>query len=238
MIKIQNQIVLKELMTMNTQSNLFTNKRIGETRMFSAPLGALKKGRLEIIGGISNGGLRGDPAIQELFQAQFIGQIPEVRTRKESVIIRYPLSLREWFRHLLLANRHAARVMLNTSIPWRIDVHGGIAHLDADLQVLQLSSLVITGGVAETDILLPPPLGTAKIHISSGVSNLTILRPEGVSVHLRVGGGTSELTVDDRFYGSIGGEFRVDTSNYKDATNRYDIRVNGGASNLIIRTLS
>jgi hypothetical protein len=223
---------------MNTQSNLFTNKRIGETRMFSAPLGALKKSHLEIIGGISNGDLRGDPAIQELYQAQFIGQIPYVRTRNESVIIRYPLSLREWFKHLVLANSHAAKVTPNTSIPWRIDIRGGVAHLDADLQTLLLGSLVINGCVAETGLLLPPPLGTVQIHVASGVSNLTILRPEGVAVQLRVGGGTSELTFDDWFYGSIGGEFRVDTPNYKDATNRYDIRVNGGASNLIIRTLS
>ena len=101
---------------MNTQSDLFTNKRINETKIFSAPLGTVKQGRLEFTSGISNCDLRGDPAIQEMFQAQFTGQIPYVRTRNESVIIRYPLSLREWLRHLLLADRHAADISLNTSV--------------------------------------------------------------------------------------------------------------------------
>jgi hypothetical protein len=223
-------------MTMNTQSDLFTNKRIGETKIFSAPLGALKKGRLEITSGISFCDLRGDPGIQELFQAQFLGQIPEVRTRNESVIIHYPFLLREWFTHLVLASRHAADISLNPSVPWSIDIYGEAAHLHADLQALQLSSLAITGGVAETDILLPPPSGTVQIRIASGVSRLTISRPQGVPVQLRVGAGASELMLDDQFYGSIGGELRLELPEYKNATNRYDIRVHGGASNLVIRT--
>jgi hypothetical protein len=95
---------------------------------------------------------------------------------------------------------------------------------------------VISGGVSETNLLLPPPSGTIQIHIASGVSNLTILRPKGVPVQLRVGAGASALTFDDRFYGSIGGELRLDTPDHKGATNRYDVRIDGGASHLVIRT--
>jgi hypothetical protein len=220
---------------MTTQSNLFTNKRRDETAMFSAPLGDLKRGRLEITSGISNFDLRGNLAIQELFRGEFLGQIPYVRTRNESVIIRYPLSLREWFKHLLLANRHAASILLNTSIPWSIDIHGGAAHLNADLQALQPSSLVVTGGVAETNLLLPRPTGTVQIHIGGGVSNLRILRPKEVSAQLKVGGGVSNLIFDDQYYGSFGGGIHVSTPDYQAETNRYDIVVSGGVSNLSIQ---
>jgi hypothetical protein len=223
---------------MTTQSNLFTNKRIGETKMFSAPLGVLKKSRLEITGGISNGDLRGDAAIQELFQAQFIGQIPYVRTRNESVIIRYPHSLREWFKHLILANRHATSILLNSSIPWHINIYGGAAHLDADLQALQLSSLEITGGVAETNLLLPRPTGKVQIHIVSGVSNLRIVRPKDVATQLKVGGGISNLVFDEQYYGSVGRGIHVNTPDYQAVNDRYDIVVRDGVSNLTIRTLS
>lgn len=223
---------------MNTLSNLLPNQSIDESEVFSAPLGDLKRGYLEITSGFSNGDLRGDPEIQELCQGQFIGQIPYVRTRNESVIIRYPLSLREWFKHLLLANRHATSILLNTSIPWNIEIHGGAAHLAADLQALQLSSLVITGGVAETNLLLPRPTGTVQIHIASGASNLRIFRPVGVSAQLKVDGGISNLVFDDQYYGSIGGGIHVNSPDYQAETDRYDIVVSGGVSNLTVRTLS
>jgi hypothetical protein len=220
---------------MNTLSNLLPYQSIGAGKVFSAPLGDLKRGHLEIASGNSNGDLRGDSAIQELFQSQFIGQIPHVRTRNESVIIRYPHSLREWFKHLILANRHAASILLNTSIPWSIDIHGGAAHLDADLQALQLSSLVIAGGVAETNLLLPRPTGTVQIYIGSGVSNLRILRPKDVSAQLKITGGVSNLIFDDQYYASIGGGIHVNAPDYQAENDRYDITVSGGVSNLSIR---
>jgi hypothetical protein len=220
---------------MNTLANLLSNQSTDEGTVFSAPLSDLKRGRLEITNGFSNSDLRGDPAIQELFQGRFVGQIPYVRTRNESVIIGYPLSLREWFKHLLLANRHAASIILNTSIPWHIDIHGGAAHLDADLQALQLSSLAITGGVADTNVLLPRPSGTVQIHIAGGVSNLRIFRPQEVSAQLKVRGGVSNLIFDDQHYSSIGNGIHIDTPDYYSETNRYDIVVSGGVSNLSLR---
>ena len=220
---------------MNTLSNLLPNQSIDESEVFSAPLGDLKRGHLEITSGFSNGDLRGDPEIQELFQGQFIGQIPYVRTRNESVIICYPLSLREWFKHLLLANRHAASILLNTSIPWNIEIHGGAAHLDADLQALQLSSLMITGGVVETNLLLPRPTGTVQIHIGGGVSNLRILRPKDDAAKLKVSGGVSNLVFDNQYYSSIGGGIHVNTPDYQAENNRYEIVISGAVSNLSIR---
>lgn len=221
---------------MNILSNLVNEERKGDTTTFAAPLGVVKRGHLEIRSGISNFDLTGDLATPDLFQGQFTGMIPDVRTRNERVIIRYPLSIGEWLRHLLLANRHAAQVVLNTSIPWQIDIHGGAAHLAADLRAFQLSSLMITGGVAETVIFLPRPSKTIPIHIASGVSRLTFIRPEGVSARLKVVGGINQLAFDDQSYDSIGGGLRLETPTYNDQTNRYDISIRGGVSNLIVRT--
>lgn len=221
---------------MNSISKSFTSERAGNSAIFSAPLGAAKKGYLEITSGISNFDLTGDSATGDLFRSQFVGQIPDVRTRNETVTIHYHLSLTEWFQHLFLANRYAAKVILNTSIPWQIEIRGGVAHLDADLREFQLRSLVVTGGVAETHILLPRPLGTVPIHLASGVSQLTLIRPRGVSAWLKVEGGVSKLAFDDWSYGSIGGGIRLETPEYKESTNRYDITIRGGVSHLIIRT--
>ena len=221
---------------MNMLSKLVNEEHKGDTAIFSAPLGVVKKGHLEIKSGISNFDLTGDSASQDLFQGEFIGLIPDVSTKNERVIIRYPLSITEWFRHLLLANRHAAQVVLNTSIPWQIEIHGGAANLAADLRAFQLHSLMITGGVAEAVIFLPRPLNTIPIHITSGVSRLTFIRPEGVSARLKVDGGINHLAFDDQSYDSIGGGIRLETTSYKGQMDRYDISIGGGVSNLVVRT--
>ena len=221
---------------MNILSNLVKEERKGDTATFSVPLGTVKKGHLEITSGISNFDLTGDSATQNLLQGEFIGLIPDVHTKNERVIIRYPLSITEWFLHLLLANRHTAKVSLNTSIRWQIDIRGGAAHFDADLRALQLSSLVITGGVAETVIFLPRPSKTVPIQIASGVSRLTFVRPEGVSARLKVDGGINHLAFDGQSYGSVGGGLRLETPAYKDQVDRYDISISGGVSNLVVRT--
>jgi hypothetical protein len=66
---------------MNTRSNLFTNELTNDTAVFSAPLEAVKKGRLEISSSVSNFDLTADSTTGDLFHAQFIGLIPDVINR-------------------------------------------------------------------------------------------------------------------------------------------------------------
>jgi hypothetical protein len=169
-----------------------------------------------------------------LFQAQFSGLIPSVTTRADRVMIRYRPSFVDWFKHGLFGNRHSGSIRLNNSVPWELDLHGGVSNLDADLQGISLRSLTLTGGVSQATILLPHPIGTVQIQFASGVSNLKIVRPPDVSAQLRVDGGASQLMFDDQHYGSIGGEIRLTSPEYKSAADRYDIIVGGGVSNLVI----
>ena len=201
---------------MNTQSNLVTDKR-EESAVFSAPLDGLKKGQLEIANGISNFELVGDPSVQNLFHGQFSGVIPVVRTRRERVLIRYHRSAVGWFLHELMGGQQDGRVALNISIPWQIELRGGVSNLDADLRDLPLSSLVITGGISDADILLPRPVGTIQIYVASGVSNLRIFHPQVIPARLKVGGGISRLVFDDQRYGSMGGGIQLEDPEYKAA---------------------
>jgi hypothetical protein len=221
---------------MSTLSNSFTDQAAGASGTFSAPIADRKKGRLEITNGISNLDLMGGASAEDLFQAQFSGLIPNLTTRADRVVIRYRPSVVDWFKHGLFGNRHSGSISLNSSVPWELDIHGGVSNLDADLQEIALRSLTLTGGVSQATILLPRPTGTVQIQVASGVSNLKIVRPPDVSAQLRVGGGASQLMFDDQHYGSIGGEIRLTTSEYKSAADRYDIIVGGGVSNLVVRS--
>lgn len=220
---------------MNTLSNVSTDQASTASARFSAPLGELKRARLEIREGFSNCELTGKPLSQDLFQAEFQGLIPNVRTRQERVIIQYPLSVFDWLKYAFNRHQHSGNVTLNTSIPWQIDMLGGVSHLDADLRELPLTSLTIMGGVSEAEIWLPQPSGTVQIHIASGVSHLRIYRPKNVAAQLKVGGGASHLVFDDQFYNSVGGGIRIAVPDYSSQNDRYDILVNGGVSNLSVR---
>ena len=109
---------------MNTET-ISTKEQRTDRSIYSAPLNATERARLEITNGISNFDLTGDLSNPDLFQAQFSSLIPKVSIQNGTVTIRYQLSLMEWIKHAFLWKQHAARVSLNTSIPWDINLRQG-----------------------------------------------------------------------------------------------------------------
>ena len=131
-------------------------------------------------------------------------------------------------------SEHPAEVELNARIPWDIEVRGGASRLLADLRGLRLGSLSVDGGASRLEVVLPAPSGIVTVVILGGASNVAIRRPEGVAARLRVDGGATNLTFDDRHIGAAGGELDLQSGDYDGAADRYDIAVTGGANNLSI----
>jgi hypothetical protein len=127
-----------------------------------------------------------------------------------------------------------AEVELNASIPWDVEVRGGASRLLADLRGLRLASLKVDGGTSRLEVVLPAPSGLVTVGILGGASNVAIRRPEGVAARLRVDGGATNLTFDDRHIGAAGGALDLQSGDYDGAADRYDIAVTGGANNLSI----
>jgi hypothetical protein len=204
---------------------------------FAAPLGSAAEGRLTFVRGASLLTLAGDPALADLFRARFEGPTPQVRAAGGDVTVRYRrLSLAEWARFALLWGRFASTIQLNTSIPWLVDIRGGVSKLDADLRALRLSGLLAAGGASEVAVDLPAPAGLVTIRISGGASHVTLRRPASAAVRVVVGRGASQITLDAQHYGAVGGTVRLETPGGSQATNRYDIEVAGGASHLTVDT--
>jgi hypothetical protein len=203
-------------------------------RDFAAPLGRVSRGRLEFARGASLVSIAAAD-MPELYRAHFEGPVPRVRAHAGDVAIQYRrLSLAEWARYALLWGHHAAEIALNRSIPWRIVVRGGVAKLSADLRGLHLGEFVVAGGASEAEVLLPRPAGVVVVRVAGGASNVTLRRPEGVAVEVRVRRGVSRLTFDDQHFGAIGGDARLGTPGCARAADRYAIEVAGGASSLAI----
>lgn len=220
---------------MNTET-ISTKEQRTDRSIYTAPLNATERARLEITNGISNFDLTGDLSNLDLFQAQFSSLIPKVSVQNGTVTIHYQLSLAEWVKHALLWQGHAARVSLNTSIPWGINLRGGVGNMQADLRDVNLKSLMFSGGINRAEILLPRPSGHVAIHVMGGASRLTFLYPDGVNVQLRVHGGANNLTFGGQFFGSLAGKVELETPGYREATDRYELRVFSGASHLTVRT--
>jgi hypothetical protein len=70
--------------------------------------------------------------------------------------------------------------------------------------------------------------------VLGGASNVVIHRPEGVATRLLVVGGSTNLTFDEQRFGAVGGEVDLQSPNYDGGSERYDITISGGASNVVI----
>jgi uncharacterized protein (TIGR02246 family) len=202
----------------------------------AAPLGQATSGRLVFKPGAARLTVRGDPAMTDLYRASFDTPAPTVRVQGGTVTVHYPRMARLRDLRALLGPRPGGEVALNGSIPWYVRVQGGTAHTTFDLSRVALYAIELDGGVSEVAMVLPAPSGTVPVRVAGGVHELTVLRPAGVAVRVRVGHGARDLTLDDQHFGAVGGSTRWQSPDYDQASDRYDVAVSGGADTLTIRT--
>jgi hypothetical protein len=205
----------------------------GGSDHFAAQLGASRSGRLRFTNGAHRIVIRAGSHLRGLYRASFGERMPIVVVRGGEVSIRYSrITSCDWTGD---HPEHPAEVALNASIPWDVEVRGGASRLLADLSGLRLGSLKVDGGASRLEVVLPAPSGVVTVVIFGGASNVAIRRPTGVAARLRVKGGVTNLTFDDRHIGAAGGELDLQGSgDYDGAADRYDIAVTGGANNLSV----
>jgi hypothetical protein len=197
----------------------------------SAPLEGVERGTFVFSSWASKLVLRGDAGIAELYRAQFKGTVPEVRVDGGTVTVRYPRRLRTLF-----GSKREAEIALNAAVPWRIELRNGASDTTADMRGLTLAGLEIRGGASSVTVRLPAPTGTIPVRIAGGASEITIDRPPGVEVSIRLKGWAAHLTFDNQSFDAVGTDGPLQSPGYADATRRYDIEVDGGASDLTVTT--
>ena len=131
-------------------------------------------------------------------------------------------------------SRRSACIDLRAGDRWHVLLRGGASNLDADLRALDLRSFEITGGVSGLVLALPAPKGIVPLRIRGGAVNVCILRPAHTAIRARISGGVSSLRLDRMELGAVGGATSWESDGASDATNRYELEVNGGACNLLV----
>ncbi len=192
-----------------------------------SPLGALTSARLTFRSGAQDLRLRAGRAPTELVRGRFDGATPQVRVRDGRVLVQYRGIPFDW-------RKRTATLALNPSIPWTIDIVGGIARVEADLRDIVVRRLEITGGSERCQLEFGPAHGDVSLKLTGGAKTLRVERPAGVPIRIRVVGGANSLVVDDRGYGSRGGETIIEPAGWADARDRYSLEVIGGTKSITV----
>jgi hypothetical protein len=199
-------------------------------QQFSAPLGALRQARLVVVSSASGLELAGDAPPQTLFQAHFGRGNPQSWLQNGIVTVAYSA------RRFSVGQRRQsqARIALNSSIPWEIELRHSVTRLQADLAQTQIDSLDILGSASHCRLRLARPAGTTFIYIAGGVSHSLLALPADTAVRLQIGGAASGLRFEGQQVRAAVSETRLESAGFEDAASRYDICIAGAASNLVI----
>jgi class 3 adenylate cyclase len=194
-------------------------------------LGSARSWRLRLVRA-GNLTIATDPLLPKLYRVRFDGASPKVRVRGGVVAIEYGPRFRpsDW-------GRQAAEITLNPSVGWRIEAPKGLERLRADLSAIRLLGVEVQHATREAEMTLPRPVGPVLLRLAGGASDVTIHRPAGTAVRVHLAGGASKMTFDDQFYKAVAGEASWKTSDFEQATDRYDIEFSQGLRDVVVDTL-
>ncbi len=199
---------------------------------FAVALGNITAGRLIFSSSASMLKLRADPELSELYRAHFAGTPPEVKIEEGTITIRNRRRL--W---LLDRVQQAAEIVLNTAIPWEIEIRGGAAGVTADLRGLDLIELNVSYGMSSVDLKLPVPSGTVPLRVSGGASSVTVQHPARVPVRVRFTGWASAIQFENEILSGMRNNLQLQSPGYEDATGRYDVEISGNANMVTIGSI-
>ena len=200
-------------------------------RNYRGPLHDEKKGQLIFTNGAAMVRVFADINGTDLFSSYFEGLIPEMKTNEGIVTVEYGYNYQ-------FPQVHSPRgkILLNGFIPWDIIIKGWVYEVAFNLKELNLNRFDIQASVKDMELILPSPERNVSVQVSGGASSLTITRPAETEIQLKVTGGAKNLSIDDQNFKTIDVPFERETSGFKDTLKRYDIHINGGASNLNLGT--
>ena len=156
---------------------------------------------------------------------------PAVQVEDGEISVRYPrMGVFDW-------GKTAARVALNSRIPWTILLRGGARDVAIEASRMDLASLSIEGGADKIELDLPLPSGSVPVRIEGGLNRVHIRRPSGAGIELQVRGGANRIQFDGQQFGAIGGDVRLASDTWESDRYRYAVEVSGGASRLEVNQI-
>lgn len=204
-----------------------TRDGVRDTHVVVPLVAAGREARISFDNGLERLDLHaGDPQ-GPLLSARFGEPLPVVWASGHNVHIEYPFGSR------MLRRVGPSAALLNPSVPWALDVHGGASRLAADLAGVDVRSVGLHSGAAQVRLRLGRPAGGCPIRLTS-VKDLRIERPAGTPVRLEIAKGAVKVALDRRRYGAVGGGLAEETPGFDPGAPHYLVTIAGGADTVTI----
>lgn len=187
-----------------------------------APLGGLSSAKLLIRSGLSTVRLRAGRNATELYRATFDGATPQVRLRDGRVLVQYRGLPFDW-------RKRVASLGLNQTIPWVVEIVGGVERVEADLREIDIRRFSLVGGSDRIQLEFGAPNGEVEVRVVGGAKSIRVERPAGVPVRLKISGGTGAVALDGMGLGQKGGQSTLESNGWGTATDRFAIEIVGGS---------
>jgi len=199
----------------------------------SGKLGLLKQGSVRIEAKAAQITMQGADIGADLYRAHVVysGNTPDVAFAESNGDLQILQGNSSGF--FLQDRRFVLDLKLNTSLPWKIVVNSGASSDSFNLSSVPVSDIQVNTGASREDITLGSPSGSVQITVNGGALTVNVHRPKGVAASVAVSGGAVNLTFDGRQSHAVG-TVTAQTSDYNSASDRYQIQVNGGASNVTV----
>ena len=214
-----------------------------EGSAFAAPVSGVTIGRLVFLSAVPTMRIRGDADQQDLYRATFQGPIPRVRVRAGVVTVRYArFAWFDWRTRIgdamIDTSVHwrddRGELVLNGSMPWAIELRAGGSRIHADLRQVDLRSFDLTGGASRVELQLAGAEGVVPVRLTGSLNEMTVGRPVGVPVRLRISGATSRVEVDGQVIAGSRGDLSLGSDGSATAGKVYDIELQGSANKVTV----
>jgi hypothetical protein len=197
-------------------------------------VGSLSHATVQVDAGGATITMQGSSSLgDDLFRAhiEYSGRKPDVTLDASSGEVHISQSNTSGF--FFQSRRFALTLQLNSSVPWKIAVNSGASSDVFMLATVRVVSIDVNAGASKEDITVGDPSGTVSITVNGGAPTVNVHRPPGAAASVSVSGGAASLSFDGRQSKAVG-TLTAQTSDYDHASDRYQIRVDGGAANVTV----
>jgi hypothetical protein len=202
----------------------------------SGKVGSLDHATVTVEVGAANITMQGGGIGDDLYRAhiEYSGNKPDVSLDSSAGDLRISQGSGSGF-FFFQNRRFVLNLQLNPSVQWKVTVDSGSAADTFNLPNVRVGSIDINTGASHEDITLGQASGTVPVTINGGALTVNVHRPRGVAASAAVTGGAVNLNFDGRQSHAVG-SVTDKTSDYDGASDRYQIQVDGGASNVTVDT--